>query len=163
LSSLPLDAVALDLPEVQSLDLSEVLRAKLGVAFAAVGEAVVVEETGLELAAMNGFPGPLVRWMLEALGPEGIARAALALGDPRAKAVCLLAWTDGATTVVGRGETKGRLELPPRGEGGFGWDPVFCPDGESRTYGEMSDDEKDAIGHRGRAWRDLLSQLKPVV
>jgi non-canonical purine NTP pyrophosphatase (RdgB/HAM1 family) len=151
--------VAVDLPEIQSLDLDEVLAAKAASAFAHVGRALVVEETGLELAALNGFPGPLVRWMLEAVGAEGIARAALALGEARARAVCLLAWTDGARTVVGRGETAGELVLPARGTHGFGWDPVFRPEGETRTYGEMSDGEKDALGHRGRAWRDLLARL----
>jgi len=119
----------------------------------------VVEETGLELAALNGFPGPLVRWMLEAVGAEGIARTALALGDPRARAVCLLAWTDGGRILIGRGETAGELVLPPRGARGFGWDPVFRPAGEERTYAEMSEAEKDAVGHRGGAWRDLLPRL----
>ena len=151
--------MAVDLPEIQSLDLDEVLAAKAEAAFARLGRPLVVEETGLELAALHGFPGPLVRWMLEAVGAEGIARTALALGDPRARAVCRLAWTDGARTVVGGGETAGELVLPPRGSHGFGWDPVFVPAGERRTYGEMSDSEKDAVGHRGRAWRDLLARL----
>jgi XTP/dITP diphosphohydrolase len=120
----------------------------------------VVEEAGLELAAMNGFPGPFVRWMLEAVGAEGVARTALGLGDARAKAVCRLAWSDGERTIVGRGETSGELVLPARGERGFGFDPVFQPDGDSRTFGEMDDAEKDALSHRGRAWRDLLRQLR---
>ena len=120
---------------------------------------MVVEETGLELAALNGFPGPLVKWMLAAIGAEGIARTAIALGDARARAVCLLAWTDGQRLIVGRGETAGELVLPPRGDNGFGGDPVFRADGESRTYGEMTDAEKDELGHRGRAWRDLLAKL----
>lgn len=149
----------MDLTEIQSLDLGQVLEAKLAAAFAAVGRPVVVEETGLELQAWNGFPGPLVRWMLEAIGAEGIARAAHAAGDSRARAVCLLAWTDGEITVVGRGETAGKLELSPRGSNGFGWDPVFRPDGGSRTYGELTSAQKDEIGHRGRAWRDLLEKL----
>jgi non-canonical purine NTP pyrophosphatase (RdgB/HAM1 family) len=136
-----------------------VLRAKAAAAFAEVGEPVVVEETGLELAALGGFPGPLVRWMLEAVGAEGIARTALALGDARARAVCRLAWTDGERRIIGGGETAGELVLPPRGERGFGWDPVFVPAGEHRTYGELTDAEKDAIGHRGRAWRDLSRRL----
>lgn len=136
------------------------LSAKAEAALAGLRRAVVVEETGLELAAMNGFPGPLVKWMLEAVGAEGIARAGIALGDPSARAVCLLAWTDGERLVVGRGETAGELVLPARGVNGFGWDPVFRPEGESRTYGEMSDVEKDARGHRGRAWRDLLALLE---
>ncbi|HSM12578.1 MAG TPA: non-canonical purine NTP pyrophosphatase [Thermoanaerobaculia bacterium] len=159
LAGRPLEAVALDLPEIQSLDLEEVLRAKSSEAHARVGRPLVVEETGLELDALGGFPGPLVRWMLEAVGAEGIARTALALGDARARAVCLLAWTDGERTVLGRGATRGELVLPPRGTNGFGWDPVFRPDGEELTYAEMSDAGKDALGHRGRAWRDLLSRL----
>lgn len=108
---------------------------------------------------MGGFPGPLVRWMLEAVGAEGIARTALALGDARATARCLLAWTDGERSLVGAGATAGDLVLPPRGANGFGWDPVFRPAGETRTYGEMPDAEKDELGHRGRAWRDLLGKL----
>jgi non-canonical purine NTP pyrophosphatase (RdgB/HAM1 family) len=136
-----------------------VLRHKLAAALAAVGAPVVVEETGLELDALHGFPGPLVKWMLAAIGPEGIARTTGALGDSRARAVCLLAWSDGDRTVIARGETAGELVLPPRGTGGFGWDPVFRPDGETRTYGELTEGEKDAIGHRGRAWRELLARL----
>jgi non-canonical purine NTP pyrophosphatase (RdgB/HAM1 family) len=108
---------------------------------------------------MNGFPGPLVRWMLEATGAEGIARAAIALGDPRARAACVLAWTDGRELVLGRGACDGELVLPPRGSEGFGWDPVFRAAGEARTFGELEAAEKDRIGHRGRAWRDLLARL----
>ncbi len=51
------------------------------------------------------------------------------------------------------------LVLPARGPRGFGWDPVFLPDGEARTYGELDDAEKDRLGHRGKAWRALLAQL----
>lgn len=154
-----LEAVLLDLPEVQSLDLGEVLRAKAAAAWDKLRRPVVVEETGLELAALRGFPGPLVKWMLAAVGADGIARTALALGDPSARAVCLLEWTDGERSLVARGETAGRLVLPARGAQGFGWDPVFLPAAESRTYAEMSDEEKDRVGHRGRAWRALLAEL----
>ena len=109
---------------------------------------------------MNRFPGPLVKWMLAAVGAEGIARVALALGDARAEAVCLLLWTDGERAVMARGATAGELVLPARGVNGFGWDPVFQPAGDTRTYGELPDEEKDRIGHRGRAWRDLLGRLR---
>ncbi len=154
-----LEAVLLDLPEVQSLDLGEVLRAKAAAAWEKLRRPLVVEETGLELGALRGFPGPLVKWMLAAVGAEGIARTALALGDPTARAVCLLEWTDGERSVVARGETAGRLVLPARGSRGFGWDPVFQPEAAAKSYGEMSDEEKDRVGHRGRAWRALLAEL----
>jgi XTP/dITP diphosphohydrolase len=154
------DCVPLDLPEPQSLDLLEVLRAKGAEAFRRLSRPVVVEETGLELEALNGFPGPLVKWMLEAVGAEGIARTGLALGDPAVTARCALLWTDGSREVIGEGRTAGRL-VPARGAGGFGWDPVFLPDGEELTYGELTAEVKDRIGHRGRAWRDLLAKLDP--
>jgi non-canonical purine NTP pyrophosphatase (RdgB/HAM1 family) len=127
----------LDLPEIQSLDL----------------------ETGLALHALGGFPGPLVKWMLVSIGPEGMARLAANEGDPRATAVCSLLYTDGEREVSGRGEVEGELVLPARGEHGFGWDPVFRPAGSARTYGEMEPAEKDRDSHRGRAWRALAGAL----
>ena len=158
-----LESVALDLPEIQSLDFGEVLDAKLAAARETLQRAdssIVVEEAGLELAAMNGFPGPLVRWMLDAVGAEGIARAAHALGDVRARAAALLAWSDGSRTIVVKGECAGELVHPPRGDRGFGFDPIFRPEGESHTFGELRDEEKDALSHRGRAWRNLLERLR---
>lgn len=155
-TGLTLDSIELDLPEIQSLDAGPILDAKVEAAWREVGRPVVVEETSLELAAMNGFPGPLCKWMLEAVGAEGLARTALRLGDPRAKVVCLLAYDDGGKRLVARGECEGALVLPARGGNGFGWDPVFVPDGHSRTFGEMSDAEKTEIGPRGKAWRHFL-------
>jgi len=154
-----LAAVELDLPEIQSLDLRQVLEEKASHAWKLLARPLVVEETGLELAAWNGFPGPLVKWMLDAVGAEGIARTAQALGDPAATARSLLLYRDAERTVLGEGATRGRLVFPPRGVEGFGWDPVFVPEGESRTYGELGPGEKDAVSHRGRAWRDLLAKL----
>ena len=154
-----LRSAAVDLPEIQSLDLAAVLEAKGEEAFRRLGRPIVVEETGLELAAMNGFPGPLIKWMLEAVGAVGVARAGLALGDGSARARCRLLYYDGERRETAEGETVGRLVLPPRGDGGFGWDPVFQPAGEARTYGELPAADKDRIGHRGRAWRALIERL----
>lgn len=153
-------AQAIDLPEIQSLDPRKVLAAKARAAWSRVNQALVVEETSLELAALGGFPGPLVRWMLEAAGAEGIARCAAAMGDTRAVARCLLLWFDGEREVLGEGVDRGRLIAPPRGDAGFGWDPVFLPRGCDKTYAELGAVEKDARGHRGQAWRDLLAQLE---
>ena len=69
-----LEHAAIDLPEIQSLDLAEVLQAKADEAWRRLQRPLVVEETGFELAALSGFPGPLVKWMLEAVGATGIAR-----------------------------------------------------------------------------------------
>lgn len=157
-----LEAVEIDLPEIQSLDLHEILRAKAAEAWRRLARPLVVEETGLYLPALAGFPGPLVKWMLEAVGAEGIARTARVLGDDRVEARCALLLLDGEREWLAEGATFGRLVLPARGPHGFGWDPVFLPDGESRTYGELPGPEKDRLGHRGRAWRALREQLESV-
>lgn len=153
------ESVEVDLPEIQSLDLTEVLTAKAAEAARHTDRPFVVEETGLELATLNGFPGPLVKWMLAAVGPEGIARVALATGNPGVTARCALLFQDGERQVVAEGTTAGSLVLPARGEHGFGWDPVFLPDGSERTYGELSDSDKDRFSHRGGAWRALAAAL----
>ena len=153
----------LDLPEIQGLDLMEILRAKGREAQRRLGMPVLVEETGLELAALGGFPGPLVRWMLESIGAHGIARIGLALGNPSVTARCAVLAFDGTREAVGEGMAHGTLVDPPRGDAGFGWDPVFQPAGESRTYAELGRVEKDRLGHRGRAWRALLAELEVVL
>lgn len=155
----PPQSAVVDLPELQSLDLHEILDAKAAAAFAHLGRPVVVEDVSFELFAMNGFPGPLVKWMLQALGAEGLARAALSLGDGRARAICGLAYYDGQETRIFEGLAEGSLVSASQGTGGFGWDPVFRPQGSERTFAELLPREKDQIGHRGKAWRAFLAAL----
>lgn len=155
-----LEAVPLDLPEIQSLDLAEVLAAKGEEAWRRLGRPLVVDETGLGLAALGGFPGPLAKWMVEAVGAAGIARIAHALGDARAEARCALLYLDGERRVTAEARVPGTICAAPRGDGGFGWDPVFVPRGEERTYAELPAAVKDEIGHRGRAWRQLLARVQ---
>jgi non-canonical purine NTP pyrophosphatase (RdgB/HAM1 family) len=154
-----LEAISLDLPELQSLDLAEILREKAEEAWRRIGRPVVIEDVSLELAAFNGFPGPLIKWMLESMGAEGMARAAAALGDVRATARCGLFYKDAERTVMVEGVSEGKLITPGRGEHGFGWDPVFLPVEGDRTYAELVGTEKLAISHRGRAWRALVAAL----
>ncbi|HEX4952950.1 MAG TPA: non-canonical purine NTP pyrophosphatase [Thermoanaerobaculia bacterium] len=155
-----LEAVNLDLPEIQSLDPGEILEAKAEQAWRRIGRPVLVEETSLELAALGGFPGPLVKWMLAAVGAAGIARTALALGDAGARARCsVLAW-DGREGIAAEGVVAGRLVSPPRGEGGFGWDPIFVPEGQELTFAELPAAVKDGLSHRGRALRALAARLQ---
>jgi len=160
LCGVELQAAAIDLPEVQSLDIHEILRAKAMEAFQRLRQPLVVDETALELAALNGFPGTLIKWMLESVGADGTARTAMRLGESRATARCALLYYSAEREVFAEGETHGRLVSPPRGEGGFGWDAIFQPDDHDRTYAEISGAEKDRISHRGKAWRNLTERLK---
>jgi non-canonical purine NTP pyrophosphatase (RdgB/HAM1 family) len=154
-----LEAVEVDLPEIQSLDYLEVLRAKAAEAWRHVGRPLVVEEAGLDLAALNGFPGPLVKWMLQAVGAEGLSHTAISLEDARASARCFLLYKDGDREIVAEGRTEGILVLPGRGTHGFGWDPVFLPDGSALTFAQLTGPEKGAVSHRGKAWREMAKVL----
>ncbi|MFL6195376.1 MAG: non-canonical purine NTP pyrophosphatase [Thermoanaerobaculia bacterium] len=154
-----LETVEVDLPEIQSLDYLEVLRAKADEAWRRVGRPLVVEEAGLDLAALNGFPGPLVKWMLQAVGAEGLAHTAASLGNVQASARCFLLYKDGGQEIIAEGRTEGTLVLPGRGAHGFGWDPVFQPEGSDRTFAELTGEAKNAVSHRGKAWRALAMKL----
>ena len=154
------DHLSLDLPEIQSLDLEEVVRAKVDAAWQSLQRPVMVEDTGLELVGLAGVPGPLVRWLLVSVGPEGIARVAHTFEDHRARARCLVCAGDGKTELIGDGIVHGSIAAEPRGAGGFGWDSVFVPDeGDGRTYGEMDDEEKNLISHRRKAFDALRARL----
>jgi non-canonical purine NTP pyrophosphatase (RdgB/HAM1 family) len=157
----PLDHSDLDLPELQTLDLMEVVRGKAKTAWERVERPVLVEDTGLELAGLGGFPGPLVRWLLASVGAEGICRVARCFDDPRVTARCLVCATDGSVEVFGEGVVEGTITSTPRGVGGFGWDSVFVPSaGDGRSYGEMSDQEKNRISHRHKAFVALRKALE---
>ena len=150
---------ALDLPEIQSLDLREVLHHKAREAYGRLGRPVVVEDVSLELAGLNGFPGPLVKWLLKAAGPQGLIALCRGAGEWRARAVCgVLGW-DGVHETWAEGIVEGVIAPKPRGASGFGWDPVFMPEGHDRTFAQMAAQEKDAISHRGAAWRRFKELL----
>jgi XTP/dITP diphosphohydrolase len=141
--------------------------AKARDAFRASGLAVVADDSGLAVDALNGMPGVLsARWAGAHGDDEANLRLLLGqLGDvPDARrgaafvSACALVSSMGETVV--RGEWVGNIAREPRGDGGFGYDPVFVPQGSARSAAELSPDEKDAASHRGRALALLLPALR---
>jgi XTP/dITP diphosphohydrolase len=162
-------AGALGLPEPaeNAPDFVGNARIKAVAAAAASGRPALADDSGFCAAALDGRPGVLsARWA----GPgkdfaKAMARvnAELAdLDDDRAWFICALclAWPDGhADTFVGR--VDGTMVWPPRGEHGFGYDPIFLPAGARETFGEMEPDAKHAVSHRARAFAQLLKSCLP--
>ena len=150
-------------PEETEPDFTGNARLKALAASRASGSVALADDSGFSVAALDGKPGVLsARWA----GPAKDFAAAMARvndlvgrgADRRAWFTCVLclAWPDGHTnTFVGRAE--GTLAWPPRGEHGFGYDPIFVPLGASLTYGEMDPAQKHAISHRARAFAALVS------
>jgi XTP/dITP diphosphohydrolase len=151
--------------------------AKARDAYRATGLASVADDSGLEVAALNGMPGVLsARWSGMAGDAAGKDRAntALLLGqlgdvpDERRGAAfvsaCALVYGagDARKEIVVRGEWAGSIVREPRGDGGFGYDPVFLPSGSTRTAAELSPAEKDAASHRGRALALLVPALREL-
>jgi len=134
--------------------------------YEATGLVSVADDSGLTVEALNGMPGILsARWA----GRHGDDKANLDLvlaqladvAEARRGAafVCAAAAVGRSDHVFAEGSIEGRLLREPRGSNGFGYDPIFVPTGYDRTTAEMSADEKDAISHRGEAFRALASQL----
>ena len=124
---------------------------------------IVVEDTSLCFEALGELPGPYVKWFLDAGGHEGLNNMLAAYDDKTAFAQCTVALSspDEEEPVVFVGRTYGKI-VPARSAGSaFGWDPVFQPDdGDGRTYGEMSKDEKNGISHRYKAFAKLSAYLE---
>ncbi|ORB18037.1 RdgB/HAM1 family non-canonical purine NTP pyrophosphatase [Mycolicibacterium monacense] len=143
--------------------------AKARDAFRATGIATIADDSGLEVDALNGMPGVLsARWA----GTHGqdAANSALLLAQLRdvpderrgAGFVSACALVDGTHEVVVRGVWRGAITRAPRGEGGFGYDPVFLPEDSDRTAAELTPAEKDAASHRGRALAQLVPALREL-
>ncbi|MBV8541350.1 MAG: RdgB/HAM1 family non-canonical purine NTP pyrophosphatase [Pseudonocardiales bacterium] len=150
--------------------------AKARDAAAATGLATVADDSGLEVDALGGMPGVLsARWagrhgddaanlrlVLDQLADVPDDRRGAAFVCAAALVVPWRAQTSGAQTVV-RGHWRGTLARAARGGNGFGYDPIFIPEGDRRTSAELDPTEKDAVSHRGRALRALLPALRELL
>jgi non-canonical purine NTP pyrophosphatase (RdgB/HAM1 family) len=154
-----LERVELDLDEVQAESVASVALAKAHAAFKRLGRPVIVEDAGVELHGLGGFPGPFIKYWEKLGGLESICRAADGLGDRGVRAVCALGICSEQGSEVVEGAVDGMLALHPRGHSGFGWDAIFVPKGEGRTFGEMTAAEKDSRSHRRKAWELLRTRL----
>jgi XTP/dITP diphosphohydrolase len=155
-----------ELPPELGATFAENALAKARAAMAGTGEPAIADDSGIEAEALGGRPGVRsARFAGEdATDAENLARLLRdAPAGSRLDYVCALAYVDPAsgTVRVFEGRCSGRLAARPAGTGGFGYDPAFLPDEESsgRTMAQLSDAEKDAISHRGRAVRALRTWL----
>ena len=153
------EPVHLAVDEIQAATLEEIVVAKLERAREWCAGPLIVEDVALGFDALGGFPGPYVRWLLEAAGGHGLASIARSLENRRARARCALALWDHDSISLFVGETSGEILAEPRGRGGFGWDAWFLPAGSARSYAEMTGPEKDESSHRGRAFGLLRRHL----
>jgi XTP/dITP diphosphohydrolase len=160
-------AKELNLPEPAETEDSFLGNARIKALAAArsAGMVALADDSGFSVAALDGAPGVRTADWAEtpsgrdyALAMEKVERLARHAQDRRAWFSCalVLAWPDGHSEGF-LGEAQGSWVWPPRGDRGFGYDPMFVPDGQDRTFGEMAPEEKHAISHRAAAFRLLAA------
>jgi len=143
----------LDLDEIQSIEAEEVAEHKARQAYDILKEPVMVEDTGLYFEELNGLPGALIKFFVKKLTLKQIC--SLVKENRKAKAVACTVYFDGNEIKIFTGETEGEIAEEPRGDNGFGWDPIFIPEGYEKTFAEMSNEEKTGQFMRKEAIKKL--------
>jgi XTP/dITP diphosphohydrolase len=155
-------------PEIQAVDLRVIAEQSAIYAYDILREPVLVEDAGLFIDALNGFPGPFSSYVYRTIGIRGILKLMENVEDRRARFLSVIAFY---TPMIGgvkifTGEVEGYIAREPRGSGGFGFDPIFIPaEGDGRTFAEQSIEEKNKLSHRARAARkfaEWMLLLKPI-
>ncbi|UCF08751.1 MAG: XTP/dITP diphosphatase [Thermoplasmata archaeon] len=149
-------------PEIQASSLQEV--ATFGIHWiyseAEVVGAVMLEDAGLFIHALNDFPGPFSKFIFETIGLEGTLKLMEGKKDRSAHFESCFAYAEkGSEPKVFKGRVDGTLASEPRGEHGFGYDPIFVAEGETKTFAEMEIEEKNKHSHRARALQKLVEHL----
>jgi len=155
-----IESRSLDLPEIQGTT-QEIAREKCKRAAELIGRPVITEDTALCFAAMNGLPGPYIKFFLRDLGHDGLNHMLDGFSTRAAWALCTFAYSagPGSEPVLFEGRTDGKI-VPARGPARFGWDPVFEAEDTGLTYAEMEATQKNIISHRGRALQKLRDYLQ---
>jgi non-canonical purine NTP pyrophosphatase (RdgB/HAM1 family) len=137
----------IELDEIQSVGLDEIVTHKVKQAYEIAGCSVLVEDVALSFSALGDLPGPFIKFFVEAEdGLEKLCRMLDSFDDRTATAKCVFGYYDGQRLELLRGALEGTIALHPKGEGGFGWDKIFCPNGyEGKTRGELILEQNEAV------------------
>ncbi|MEI6886994.1 MAG: non-canonical purine NTP pyrophosphatase [bacterium] len=136
----PIDHIKLELEEIQSLDLREIVEHKVKQAFEKIGKPVIVEDVSLEFLALGKLPGPFIRYFVDNVPLETICE--MINGKQRgAVARCVFGYYDGKRLELFENMLKGEIANKPSGENGFGWDKIFIPSGYKVTRASLSEED----------------------
>ncbi len=146
LLGMPIEHQKIELDEIQSASLEEIVTHKVKQAYEIVKKPVLVEDVALGFDALGGLPGPFIKFFAESEnGLENCCRMLDGFEDRGARAECVFGYYDGTRLELLRGGLSGVIAVQPRGDGGYGWDKIFCPEGyENKTRAELSPEDDEA-------------------
>jgi len=157
----PVDHVKLDLDEIQSLDLREIVEHKVRQAYARIKKPVLVEDVSLEFTALGRLPGPLIKWFLEELELDQIC-ALLDGKDRSATGRCMFGYYDGTRLEFLEGVLPGRIADKPAGDNGFGWDKIFIANGYNVTRALLGEEDYQKVYLQIRPFAQLKKFLESL-
>ena len=149
--------------EIQSMDLAEIAWYAAVNYYLHYRKPVLVEDAGLFIKSLNGFPGPYSSYVFKTIGFNGILRLMEGVDDREAyfESVAVIVYEP--YIIIERARVYGEISREPRGEKGFGFDPIFIPRGEKRTFAEMNIAEKNVYSHRAKAVSRAFEKLLTLV
>jgi len=148
-------------PEVQADCLEEVAQQGIEHVRAKFHQAFMLEDAGLFIEALQGFPGVYSKYVFFTIGLPGILRLLDNVKNRKAVFRSVYAYSKpGKKPVIVLGECTGTISTETRGKHGFGYDPIFIPNDEKKTFGEMTTEEKNQFSHRAKALEKLITELK---
>lgn len=157
---IPIGHQRIDLTEIQSLDLTQVIQHKLREAYSKVQTPVMVDDAAVTITALGKLPGPFIKFFLSELGAEGICKLMESFDNKHMKGEVGIGVYDGEQMEIFIGSIDGTIIDAPRGTGGFGWDCIVIPNGYSQTRAEMNETDYDATSPRKFALEKLETFLK---
>ena len=152
--------------EIQSDSLKDIAQTSVINAYRRCLLPIFVEDAGLFIDALSGFPGPYAAYVYKTIHNSGILKLMERISDRQAKFQSVIAYCDGQTPCEPEcfgGESKGEITLAERkeqGKSGFGFDPIFQPEGSAKTFAEMTIEEKNGYSHRAMAIRKFAEWYK---
>ena len=160
--TIPIEHKNIDLPEIQSLSYEVIIEHKARQAYEILHKPVLVGDTGVTFTALaNKLPGPLVKWFIEALGPDGLCRLLDDYDDRSAIATSCFAYFDGIDLKIVKSESKGIMAREPVGTDRWnGWSDAFIDEGHNKTWAQMSTQEQNDVSITRRALLELEGYLK---
>jgi non-canonical purine NTP pyrophosphatase (RdgB/HAM1 family) len=155
---LPVEHRKLDLDEIQSLDLTEVVEHKVRQAYELAGQPVLVEDVSVVFTAMGRLPGTFIKWFLQEMDNDGICKFVDGLAHRGAVVSICYGLYDGQEIQFFGSSVEGQIAPEPRGEA-WGWNPIFIPAGHNKTYAEMTEAEVRPVSMRAQAIAKLKDHL----
>lgn len=158
LKNCTIEPVELDIPEVQGSS-EDIAALKAHAGAEELGKPCFAEDVSLRIRALGGMPGPYIKHFASAIGPEGLWKMLQGFEDKHAEAVCIVGYAEPqGEPVLFEGIVEGAI-VAPRGKG-WGFDAVFQPKGSTKTYGEMTPEEKNHLSHRALALQEFSQWLE---